>query len=349
MLFKGTKNRSNEELNEGLEQLGGEYNAYTDFTSTVFSVTALEEELENASELLSDMLINSIFPPEEIEKERGVILAEIRTSKDDIEDFSFKKISELAFKKSDLRYEIIGEEKTVKSFTRNELVDFYHTYYVPNNCYITVVSSKEHEDIEALVNSKFSTWSKKDFVFREVVFEKNIPGKYITFKKAIEQSTITYLYTFYNLTKEEELALKILNHKLGESANSILFRELREERGLAYDIYTHLDMSNYVKTLFIYTAIGEENIEEAIKVIDNCIDRVRNKEIAFDEKIVNLMKKVLKTAVTSTLEDSSDLGNYVLHQSIDGEDIYEFVEDMKNMDKIKGEDIYNIEIGRAHV
>jgi predicted Zn-dependent peptidase len=342
MLFKGTKTKNNEELNECLEGLGGEYNAYTDFTSTVYSVTALEEELENAAELLSDMILNSTFPEEEIEKERGVILSEIRTSKDDIEDYSFQKISEYAFKKSDLRYEIIGEEKSVKSFKRKHLIDFYNRYYLPNNACITVVSSKSHEQVQELIKKYFSKWQGTEMQFKQVICEKNIPGKHTTYKKAIEQSTIIYLYTFYNLSKREELCLKILNHKLGESANSILFRELREERGLAYDVYTQLDLSNYIKTLYIYTAVGEDQVEEAMTVIDDCIERVKTEKVLFDDKTVSLMKKVLKTAIASTLEDSSDLGNYVLHQTMDGENIYEFGEDMENMNEIKGEHIYNI-------
>ena len=342
MLFKGTKNRSNEELNESLESLGGEYNAYTDFSSTVYSVTALEEELENATELLSDMLLNSNFPETEIEKERGVILSEIRTSKDDIEDYSFQKISEFAFKKSELRHEIIGEEKSVKSFKREQLVSFYENFYASNNTFITVVSNREHEDIKDLVEKNFLCWKSKEIQYKEVVNEKNIQGTHTSFKKAIEQSTVLYLYTFYDLDKKEELCLKILNHKLGESSNSILFRELREERGLAYDVYTQLDLSQYIKTLYIYTAISEEQVDEAINVINDCIDKIKNEKIIFDDKTVNLMKKVLKTAVASTLEDSSDLGNYVLHQRMDGENIYEFVEDMENMNEIKGEHIYNI-------
>ena len=88
MIFKGTKNRTFQKLNDELEALGGEYNAFTDYSQTVYSISCLEEELKNAIELLSDMLINSEFPEEEIDKERGVILAEIRSSKDNIEDIA---------------------------------------------------------------------------------------------------------------------------------------------------------------------------------------------------------------------------------------------------------------------
>jgi predicted Zn-dependent peptidase len=94
--------------------------------------------------------------------------------------------------------------------------------------------------------------------------------------------------------------------------------------------------------MYIYTSVSEENVDEAIGVIEECVKRIKDEEIAFDDKIVTLMKKVLKTAVASTLEDSSDLGNYVLHQCIDGENIFEFEVDMKNMNNIKGENIYRI-------
>lgn len=342
MLFKGTKVRSNEQLNSELEKLGGEYNAYTDITSTVYSITALSEELTKSLELLSDMLINSTFPEEEIEKEREVILAEIRTNRDDIEDYSFKRINEVAFDKSPLKYETIGDEETVKSFNREKIIDFYFKYYVPNNCYISVVSPLEHEEVFQIVSKYFKEWEGKEFKRQEVIVEKNIPCKKISYKKDIEQSTIIYLFTFHNISKEEELALRILNHKFGESANSILFRRLREERGLAYDVYTDLDLTKDVKTLYIYTAVSEENIRETLKTIDDCINKIKKEEIVFDDSMIALMKKVLRTAVAFTLEDSTDIGNYVLHQIIDGEDIYKFLTDMKDIESIKKKDIYNV-------
>ncbi|CAG7840159.1 putative zinc protease [Clostridium haemolyticum] len=342
MLFKGTKNRDNKTLNEELEQRAGEYNAYTDYTATVYSITALKEELEKSLELFSDMAQNSIFSEEEMEKERGVILAEIRTSKDDIEDYSYKKTIEYAFKKSPIRINTIGTDKSVKSFTRENLVNFYEKYYVPNNTYITVVSSKNHEEVLKLVEKYFANWKTKEVKRSKVIYEDNISCKKISYKKDIEQSTIIYLYTFHNLDKKEELALRILNYKLGESANSLLFRKLREEKGLAYDIYSELDATKNVKILNIYTAVNEEDVEESLKLIDNIISDIVNEKIILDDSSVALMKKVLKTAVVQTLEDSTELGNYILHQVMDNADIYEFVDDMNNMENIKGEDIYNV-------
>lgn len=342
MLFKGTISRSNEKLNSDLENLGGEYNAYTDFNCTVYSATILSEELEHAVMILGDMILNSTFPSDEIEKERGVILAEIRTSKDDIEDLSFKKVNEIAFKYSPLREDTIGNENIIKKITKEQLIDFYKKYYLPNNSFISIVSPYEHEDIITMVEEYFGNWAKKEFKKKKIMYEHQQFIKKISYKKEIEQSTILYLYTFNGLSNDEELALRILNHKFGESSNSILFRELREQRGLSYDVYTNLDTSNNVKSLYIYTAVSEENVDEAIRVIDNAIADIGSEKIIFDDNTISLMKKILKTAIASTLEDSTDLGNYVIHQAMDNEDIYQFVLDMENMDNVKSEDLYNI-------
>ena len=342
MLFKGTESRTNEELNSNLENLGGEYNAYTDFNCTVYTATILNEELENSLALLGDMLLNSTFPIDEIEKERGVILAEIRTINDDIEDLSFKRVNEIAFKYSPLREDTIGSENIIKKVTRVQLIDFYKKYYLPNNCFISIVSPFEHEDIINMVNKYFGDWTKKKFEKKKITFEHHQFIKKVSYKKEIEQCTILYLYTFNGLSKDEELALRILNYKFGESSNSILFRELREERGLSYDVYTHLDTSNNVKTLYIYTSVSEKNVDEAIDVIDTAIKDIESEKIVFDDNTIALMKKIMKTAIASTLEDSTDLGSYVIHQAMDDEDIYQFTDDMDNMGNIKSEDLYNI-------
>lgn len=342
MLFKGTNKRNNEELNDELEALGGEYNAYTDYNSTVYTISCLSEELENACILLGDMITSSNFPEEEIERERGVILAEMRTSKDDIEDLSFKRVNEVAFNSSPLRYDVTGLEEVVKGFKRDDIKRFYNKYYTPKNSLITMVSSMEHEEAKELINREFSNWQGEEEVEHPVISEDNIPLKKVSYKNDMEQSTIVYLYTFYHLDKNDELALRILNHRLGESSNSLLFREVREKKGLAYDIYTHLDMTKNVKTLYVYTAVSDEDVEEAIRAIDETLDKVFNGKIEIGNKDLAIMKKVHKTAVISTLEDSAELCNYILHQELEGEDIYEFVKDMEGLNNLNRDKIYKV-------
>ncbi|MBE6050815.1 MAG: insulinase family protein [Clostridium sp.] len=334
MLFKGTNNRDNEQLNYELEALGGEYNAYTEYNSTVYTISCLTEELKNAVELLGDMITSANFPEDEIERERGVILAEIRTSKDDIEDLSFKRVNEIAFEKSPLRIDVTGIEEEVRKFNKNDIVKFYKKYYSPKNALVTMVSSFEHDEAKKIIEKEFGSWSGEEIEEVKVVEENNKSVKVTSYKNDMEQSTVIYLYTFYDLDKKYELPLRILNHRLGESSNSLLFREIREKRGLAYDIYTQLDMTKYIKTLYIYTAVAEDDVEETIKAIDETLDNILKEKIVIGDRDLDIMKKVHKTAVISTLEDSAELCNYILHQELEDEDIFEFVKDMESLNNL---------------
>lgn len=342
MLFKGTKNRNNEILNEELESMGGDYNAYTDYDSTVYTVSCLKEEFEKAIILLSDMLINSNFPEDELKKERSVILSEMRSDKDDIESFSFKMVNEVAFQKSQLKYDVSGLEKNVKKFTRDELEAYYKKYYSPKNTIITIVSPYNDDYIDGVICKYFSKWTGADVMPAKMIEEKNIETRITTYKKELEQCAIIYLYTFYDLKKEEELPLRILNNRLGESSNSLLFREIREKRGLAYDIYTNLDISKNIKTLYIYTAVSKYDVDKALKAINDTINKVVEGEIVIGEKDLEVMKKVHKTAVFSTIEDSNELCSYIMNQELDEENYLEFIDDMEKLKNIDISSVMNV-------
>ncbi|XZM25056.1 M16 family metallopeptidase [Clostridium perfringens] len=342
MLFKGTKNRSNEQLNRELEFLGGDYNAYTDYISTVYSITCLDEEFEKGIELLSDMVLNSSFDEKEMKKEKGVVLSEIKSDKDDIEDLSISRAHEYAFDKSALRNSIAGTEEHVKGFKRKQVYDFYKKYYTPDNCVIVTVSAFSHEQMQKIITDLFGKWEGKSHKKAKIIKEENKDIVKTTYKSQIEQGTVTYLYAFKEVCEKDKLPLKILSYKLAESSNSILFRELREERGLAYDVYSQMDLDENVNTMNIFTSVREESIDEVIEVIDKAILDIKNKDINFDEDMLCMMKKTHKTGVVSTLEDCSSLCSYVLVQSLAGKDITEFINSMEELETLTGEDIYRV-------
>ena len=342
MLFKGTKNRSNEQLNRELEFLGGDYNAYTDYISTVYSITCLDEEFEKGIELLSDMVLNSSFDEKEMKKEKGVVLSEIKSDKDDIEDLSISRTHEYAFDKSALRNSIAGTEEHVKRFKRKQVYDFYKKYYTPDNCVIVTVSAFSHEQMQKIITDLFGKWEGKSHKKAKIIKEENKNIVKTTYKSQIEQGTVTYLYAFKEVCEKDKLPLKILSYKLAESSNSILFRELREERGLAYDVYSQMDLDENVNTMNIFTSVREESIDEVIEVINKAILDIKNKDINFDEDMLCMMKKTHKTGVVSTLEDCSSLCSYVLVQSLAGKDITEFINSMEELETLTGEDIYRV-------
>ena len=129
---------------------------------------------------------------------------------------------------------------------------------------------------------------------------------------------------------------------MGESSNSLLFREIREKRGLAYDVSTQLDITRKLKNFSIYTAVADENVEEALEAINDTIEGVKSGNLPFCDKDLIKMKKVHKTAVINTLEDSAELCNYILHQELDEDDIFEFVKDMDRLNELNAEDIRKV-------
>ena len=103
-----------------------------------------------------------------------------------------------------------------------------------------------------------------------------------------------------------------------------------------------MDLTTNLKSLYIYAAVAPEDVDDAIKTIDSCIERIKEEIIVFDNNTINIMKKVFKTAIASTLEDSTDLGNYILHQAMDKEELYQFTEDMERLNTIEAKDLYNV-------
>lgn len=342
MLFKGTNKRNNEKLNRELELLGGEYNAYTEFNNTVYTINALNTELDKSLELLSDMILNSVFDSKEIEKEKSVVISEIGSKKDDLEYLCIQKAIELAFEKSNLKYDTLGKERDIKRFTRKQIIEFYNKYYLPSNSVMTIVSNLEHQYVKELVETHFLSWQDKEVSEKNIVVEDNIPLINKTYKRDCEHANIAYIFTFHGLTYQEELALRILCYKLGESQNSILFRKLREDRGLVYDIYSDIDNSKNIKLIYFYTSVNEENMDEAMDIIEKSFEDIKNKKIKYTKEDIELMKKIFKTSLTSTLEDTIELGDYLLSLILDGRKISEYQNYDKNLEEINVEDIQSI-------
>jgi predicted Zn-dependent peptidase len=339
MLFKGTTKRNNEELNKELELIGGEYNAYTEFNSTVYTINALNVELEKSLEIVSDMILNSKFEQEEIDKEKSVVLSEIDSKNDDLEYLCIKKTFEMAFEKSNLKYDILGIEKDIKNFTKKQIVEYYKKYYIPSNAYMIIVSNFEHDYVLGKVEENFGKWIDSIIKNVPIIAEKNKSGIKFTYKNECEQSNIAYLFTFHGLSFHEELALRILCYKLGESQNSILFRKLREDKGLVYDIYSEIDNSDNIKLLYFFTSVKEENMEEAMKLIEESFEEIKNNRIIFTDDDILLMKKIFKTSLTSTLEDTVEIGDYILSLVLDGRQLNEYENYERDLDTINIKDI----------
>lgn len=341
ILFTGTNKRSHDDINNDLELLAGDSNAYTDFLTTTFSVTALDTEFESSLDILSDILINSVISKEETKREKGVILSEFLEGQEDIENISFNKLYKEAFKNNPLRLSVIGTEETIKNITHKDLINHYKKYYVPNNSIIVVSSKFEHDYMEKLIEYKFGEWKPnfnltlpkiEDVVNESIDIKTNITG--------FDMGTISIYYSFFDLPKNLYLALRILNYKLGSSDNSLLFKEVRLKRGLAYDIYSDLDLSPHSMNLEIYCATNKENLELVRRTIFNEIEKIRSRKVLFTVDMLSLMKKIQRTHIAHLLDNPSGLNEYILENALEDNKLLKYEDDLVELDRMQIEDIY---------
>lgn len=342
MLFRSNLKFSNYEVNKILEFLGGDYDAFTDYGSTIFTIRGLCCDLEKSIELISSMVRYPKFDDKEMYIERDIIISEIESCIADYEEYSFIKLNEESFENSHLKHDIAGTKETIKNIVSEDLRRFYEKYYVSNNSFMVVISSYDESYVINLLKKYFDSWQSKELLHKKLIEESNIPKKIVTEKKDLELSTVTYLFTFNNLLQHEKIFLKIAEYKLGGGSNSILFKRVREENGLAYDIYTQLELSDEFKGMYIFCATNDQNVNEVIKIIDSCIEDIKNCKNYFNDYSLQLMKKLQLMSIYSTLEDNEKLGLYLLEKMIYKKNINDYLDDLSMIEKVSSEELMNV-------
>ena len=342
MLFKSNLNFTNHEINRVLEFLGGDYDAFTDYGSTIFTLSGISDDIEKSIELLSSMIRHPRFDKKEISLEKDVIISEIDSCLSDYEEYSFMRVNEEAFTSSYLRFDIAGNKNLVKSIDRDALYEFYERYYVPNNSYVVVISPHDEDYVVNLFDKYFGSWQSRVLVHKNLTKESNIPKTIVTDRSDLELSTATYLFTFDNLQQHEKILLKIAAYKLGGSSNSILFEKIREELGLAYDVYTQIELSDEFEGMYIFCATNYKNVGKVIKIVDSCVEDMKKCKDYFDSYNLQLMKKLQLMSIYSTIEDNERLGLYLINKMICKKDTDSYINDLLTIDKINSNELMNV-------
>ena len=296
MFFKGTTNRTALEIAECIEDVGGQINAFTGKEATCFYVKVLNSHLDLAIDVISDMLFNSRFLPEDIEKEKGVIIEEINMSEDSPEDVLSDLHSKAMWGKDSISFPILGSIDTVKSFTREHLIEYISSYYIPENSVISIAVNVELSKVEKLIEKYFGTWAilnKKVTHYSKPEFLNNHFFK----KKNIEQLHLSLGIPGVENGSDDLYTLLILNNMYGGMASSILFQKIREERGLCYSIYSYITSFNNVGAVTVYVGLNA-------KYAYDVIARIKDEMIKFSTSIITKDKlKKLKEQLK---------GNYIL-------------------------------------
>ncbi|MDI6617929.1 MAG: pitrilysin family protein [Clostridiales bacterium] len=341
MLFKGTSKRDMAALNSDIEKLTGDIDIYTTYHQTVLNASVMKNRAEQIIEIISDMLMNSAFPRREFNLEKKVISEEIKMEKDDCENAAYSGLYKTVFKENWYKYNITGTRKTLMHLKRDAAKKFYKENYVPGNVCICTASSFPHEQMAAMVYKYFGGWhgeKTKQIVSIPRDFSNR---KVLRHKKGITQSHIVYGFDINSLDKKERIALALLNKKFGSGPNSVLFRELRDLKGYAYNVYSDIDFIPEIRMLYIYAAVSCENLKNSLNIIDSIVDRFSAGNIYLNEGNLRMIKDMFITEIEIAMESSEQMIDYLLEGQLNYNNPKEYEKDLSIMEDVHIEDLKN--------
>ena len=301
MLFKGTEKRSASDIAAETDAIGANLNAFTAKECTCFHIKALDEDLETAVELLSDIVLKSTLDPSQMDRERGVVLEEIAMTEDSPEDIVFDRASEQLFKGTPIESEILGTEQTVQSLDRDDLVRYMQRHYTAENTVIAVAGSFERETLIALLERYFRDAAQGE---RHAAPAVSIRAGFRSalVKKDVEQINLCLALPGAALGTDEYFAQAVLSNALGGSMSSRLFQRIREERGLAYSVYSYPMAYRGAGSLCFYAGCTEGQAEEVLSLLLKELDDVKRSGISEDELV--RAKQQLKGSYLLGMESS---------------------------------------------
>lgn len=341
MMFQKTKNRNKEALLKDLASYGGDYNAYTFKDRTLYMFDTLKEDLSNIMEVISDMLLNSCIAPDDVERERSVICSEIGIYEEEFEEYGCDKALSIAFKDSPISSIEIGSRETVNSFTREQIETFYKTYYVPENAYITVVSSFEHDYVLDLINKFFGLWENTNFPRNKRVLSFDIkPGEFSYGMNDTNQRNLHMFFEAQNLTEEEFTYLNMAMRRLGSGMSSLFWKKLRSEMALTYNAFARLYSYENTSIAECYTVVSSEDLDRAIKGMNDCINDLFEYSTS-DDSILATRKELLFDLINDE-ENPGGLSSYIVHEMLCGKDIDSIPRKIEIVKNAKIEDILSV-------
>jgi predicted Zn-dependent peptidase len=313
MVFKGTRNRSAEEIARSVDSVGGGLDAFTSKELVSFNTKVLDEHLPLALDVLADLVLNPLFRESDIEKEKGVILEEIKMEADQPEFVLHETFISNFWKGHGLGKPILGTKETVKKFGQPMLSDYFNRVYSPKNILITAAGNLDHDDIVALVGEKFAGLEKQAALPPDSVPKTHAPVV-MKKKESLEQVHIALGVPAYPLAHELRFPLYVLNTVVGGGMSSRLFQNIREKQGLAYAVYSELNLFSDTGCFTVYAGTA---VETARQVISSVIQEFRIlKDELIGEDELQRAKDHLKGSLMLSLESTSSRMSNLARQEL---------------------------------
>lgn len=338
MLFKGTKTRTANDISRETAFLGGSLNAYTSKEDTSFYARTLPEYLNQAIDLISDMICNSIIDEEELEREKSVICEEIDMYKDSPEDYVHECIQKKVWDNQPLGYYISGKKKTVRGFTREYILEFIKEHYSGENMVISVAGKFDKQETLKIIEEKFGSIRKKGKKMK-LATPEYIPARFIK-KKDIEQLHMNIAFKGPSVRDDDRYAFTVMNVIMGGDVNSRLFQEIREKRGLTYTVYSYKSAFYDTGLWQIYAAMNQEQSGNVFELIRECINSLRKNGVTAEE--LNEAKHQLVVEMTLNRDNIMTKMNGNAKSYMDHGEILPFKTTIDRIKKVTQEDIFGV-------
>jgi predicted Zn-dependent peptidase len=314
MLFKGTTRRSAEDIARSVDSIGGNLDAFTAKELVCFNTKVLDQHLSQAFDVLADLVLHPLFRDQDIEKEKGVILEEIKMEADSPDYLVHEIFSSNFWKDHSLGKPILGTRETVKRFDRDMIRRYYSEVYSPSNLIVTAAGNLTHERLVALVREHFD-----ELPVGSVQPAGEPPSTHARIalrnKKALEQVHMCLGVPSYPLPHSERFACYVLNTLLGGGMSSRLFQNIRERQGLAYAVFSELSPYRDTGCLSIYAGTSLESARKVVQSIVNEFRDLKEKPVGDEElrRAKDHLKGSLMLGLESTASRMSNLARQELY------------------------------------
>lgn len=311
MYFKGTRKRSPKDIAVEIDTMGGDLNAFTSRENTAFYIKVLDEYLEKGVDLLSDIFVHSTFPEDELEKEKKIIKEEVKMVEDTPDDYIHDLFNQTIWGNEGLGQSILGRRETIASFTREDLIHHISKYYGTKDIIISCAGKFQPAKMLGLLRESFGG------LRRGSEPKKGPPPEFRSdvkvYAKDISEAHICIGVRSVSQTSEDRYALFVLNTLLGGGVSSRLFQEIRENRGLAYSVYSYTSM--YIDTGLwgVYAGVSKKRIREVAELI---IHEMLSLKDTLTEEELDKAKRHLKGNMILGLESTNSRMNNIARQEI---------------------------------
>ncbi|MBU3957207.1 insulinase family protein [Patescibacteria group bacterium] len=341
MAFKGTKRRpSTLDIASEVDAVGGEFNAFTDKEFTAYFIKLASKHKELAFDILSDMLSNSLFKPEEIEREKGVIIEEINMRQDIPLTQVLVEFERLLYGDNPMGWDIGGRKDSVRQIKQEDFLKYINRLYFPKNMVIAVAGKIDREEISKLTGRYFSQLKRKGKKRTKTIKQyQKTPKTKLIYKKT-EQSHFCLGVPGYWYSHPDRFAIGVLSAILGGGMSSRLFIQIRERRGLAYYVKSDIDYSTDSGFLLCRAGVRLKKIEESIKVCLEEFEKFITQRV--EAKELTKAKEMLKGNFILSLEDSKNVAGRYVTQLILEKKIRTPQKAMELIDKVTPEDIQRV-------